>query len=214
MSKKKDEAEAATSILEYLNKQNRPYSAGDIFSNLHGKFGKTAVVKACESLAALGKINEKIYGKQKVYAPKQEQFGDYSENDLKQITEEISKYERDWKDLQGSCKTLEEEFRALKSSLTTQDAATRLKELNENCRKYQEHLKRIKSASNHISPVEKEKIVKKRKTVVQVWKKRKRIASDMMDTILESYPKTKKQFIEDVGIETDEEYNVTVPQGC
>ncbi|CAB3998704.1 Hypothetical predicted protein [Paramuricea clavata] len=82
------------------------------------------------------------------------------------------------------------------------------------CRKYQEHLKRIKSASNHIPPAEKEKIIKNRKTVVQTWKKRKRIASDMMDAILESYPKTKKQFIEDVGIETDEEYNVTVPQIC
>lgn len=215
MSKKKDsEAEAATSILEYLNKQNRPYSAGDIFSNLHGKFGKTAIVKACESLAVAGKINEKVYGKQKVYAPKQAQYGDYSETDLKQIDEEVSKQEKICTGLQSSCKTLEEEFRVLKSSLTTQEATARLAELNENCRKYQEHLKRIKSASNHIPPAEKEKIIKNRKTVVQTWKKRKRIASDMMDAILESYPKTKKQFIEDVGIETDEEYNVTVPQIC
>ena len=28
-------------------------------------------MKTCESLAVAGKINEKVYGKQKVYAPKQ-----------------------------------------------------------------------------------------------------------------------------------------------
>ena len=213
MSKKKEsDAEAATAVLEYLNKQNRPYSAGDIFSNLHGKFGKTAVVKACESLAGAGKINEKIYGKQKVYGAKQAQYQDYSETDMKQIDEEISKQEKIWTELQSSHKASDEEFRTLKSSLTTKEATERLAELNENCRKCQEHLKRIKSASNHIPPAEKEKIIKNRKTVVQTWKKRKRIASDMMDAILESYPKTKKQFIEDVGIETDEEYNVSAPQ--
>ncbi|XP_046847212.1 homologous-pairing protein 2 homolog isoform X3 [Xenia sp. Carnegie-2017] len=193
MSKKKEnEAEAASSILEYLNTQNRPYSAGDIFSNLHGKFGKTIVVKACESLASSGKINEKIYGKQKVYAPKQTQYADYKESDLQQIDEEIKKYEKICTELQRSCKVLEEEYRVLKSSLTTEEAIARLSELNKICQNNQDHLKRIKSESNHISPAEKDKIIKNRKTAVQTWKKRKRI--------------------EDVGIETDEEYNVTVPQ--
>ena len=32
---------AMTAILDYLNKQNRPYSAVDIFNNLHKTYGKT-----------------------------------------------------------------------------------------------------------------------------------------------------------------------------
>ncbi|WAQ94413.1 HOP2-like protein [Mya arenaria] len=64
MSKSKD-SNAPSAVLDYLNKQNRPYSAIDICNNLHKEFGKTAIVKACESLAAEGRIREKVYGKQK-----------------------------------------------------------------------------------------------------------------------------------------------------
>lgn len=212
MSKKTKEDEAAATIVSYLNQQNRPYSAGDIFTNLHGQFGKTAVQKALENLASSDKVNEKVYGKQKVYAPKQAQYDDCNENELKQMDEEISKFEKQWKELQSSCQSLEEKVRALKGSLTTEEATVRLNEATQKICKCQENLKRIKSASNHVSPAEKEKIIKNRREVVQTWKKRKRLASDIMNAILESYPKTKKQFIEDVGIETDEEYNVSIPQ--
>ncbi|XP_053516045.1 homologous-pairing protein 2 homolog isoform X3 [Artibeus jamaicensis] len=36
-------------------------------------------------------------------------------------------------------------------------------------------------------------------------------ASELCDAILEGYPKSKKQFFEEVGIETDEDYNVKLP---
>jgi 26S proteasome regulatory subunit (ATPase 3-interacting protein) len=49
--------------LDYLNKQYRPYSTNDIFQNLHGAIGKTAVNKAIESLSAKGDIITKLFGK-------------------------------------------------------------------------------------------------------------------------------------------------------
>ena len=61
------DAAAAEAVLQYLNAQNRPYSAIDIFNNLHKAHGQTAVKKVLESLAAEGKIVEKTYGKQKVW---------------------------------------------------------------------------------------------------------------------------------------------------
>lgn len=36
-------------------------------------------------------------------------------------------------------------------------------------------------------------------------------ATDMMGAILEGYPKSKKEFLEEVGVETDEDHKVTVP---
>lgn len=36
-------------------------------------------------------------------------------------------------------------------------------------------------------------------------------ATELLDAILEGYPKSKKQFFEEVGIETDEEHNVVLP---
>lgn len=35
--------------------------------------------------------------------------------------------------------------------------------------------------------------------------------TELCDAILEGYPKSKKQFFEEVGIETDEDHNVTLP---
>jgi 26S proteasome regulatory subunit (ATPase 3-interacting protein) len=50
-----------------LQQSNRPFSANDIQTNLNGQIGKTAVVNSLEELANEKKINEKVYGKQKVY---------------------------------------------------------------------------------------------------------------------------------------------------
>ncbi|XP_015282081.1 PREDICTED: homologous-pairing protein 2 homolog [Gekko japonicus] len=36
-------------------------------------------------------------------------------------------------------------------------------------------------------------------------------ATELLDAILEGYPKSKKQFFEEVGIETDEDFHVTLP---
>lgn len=81
------------------------------------------------------------------------------------------------------------------------------------CDKYQERLKNIKSTTKHVTPEEKDKIYKDHKQYVQMWKKRKRLATDILNGILEGYPKPKKQLIEDIGIETDEEYGAVIP-GC
>ena len=89
MSKKSPDS----TVLEYLRQQNRPYSATDIFNNLHKEFGKTAVTKSLESLAAANKIMEKTYGKQKVYAPCQDVFGEFNENDLKNYDVKIKEAE-------------------------------------------------------------------------------------------------------------------------
>lgn len=50
-------------ILDYLNKQYRPYSTNDIIQNLHGEYSKAVVQKTLESLAARGLILSKLFGK-------------------------------------------------------------------------------------------------------------------------------------------------------
>jgi 26S proteasome regulatory subunit (ATPase 3-interacting protein) len=59
-----------TIILEYLMMQNRPYSATDIFNNLHGTVRKNGVSKILSNLHEKGIINGKAYGKQWVFASK------------------------------------------------------------------------------------------------------------------------------------------------
>ncbi|XP_037544691.1 homologous-pairing protein 2 homolog [Nematolebias whitei] len=210
MSKKDN---GASLILSYLNEKNRPYSAQDVFCNLqkqHG-LGKTAVVKAMELLAVEGKIKEKTYGKQKIYFASQDQFKDVNESDLKAMDDQISEVSAELQTLTQSCKQLDAELKELNSSLTTEEMAAETKELKAENSGYKARLEKIKSATNHVTPEEKEKVYKDRDVYVKEWKKRKRLASDMMNAILEGYPKSKKEFLEEVGVETDEDYKAVIP---
>ncbi|KAM4030678.1 homologous-pairing protein 2 homolog [Anomaloglossus baeobatrachus] len=212
MSKSKDAA-ASSLILKYLNDQNRPYSTQDVFSNLqreHG-LGKTAVVKAMEQLAQQGKIKEKVYGKQKIYFADQDQFTNVSDTELKSLDVQISELSSKMQSVQQSCRQLETELKDLNSSMTTDEMMKEMEELTQKCSRHKEKLQKIKSVTNHVTPEEKEKVYSERKQYSKEWRKRKRMATDIFEAILEGYPKSKKQFFEEAGIETDEEHNVTVP---
>ncbi|XP_018557742.1 LOW QUALITY PROTEIN: homologous-pairing protein 2 homolog [Lates calcarifer] len=210
MSKKDN---GASLILAYLNEKNRPYSAQDVFCNLqkqHG-LGKTAVVKAMELLALEGKIKEKTYGKQKIYFADQAQFKDVSDTDLKVMDCQISELSAEAQSLAQSCRQLDTELKELNSSLTTEEMMSEIQQLKDECSGYRARLEKIKSATNHVTPEEKEKVCKEQTVYVKEWKKRKRLASDMVNAILEGYPKSKKEFLDEVGVETDEDCKVAVP---
>uniref|UniRef100_A0A665VP89 Homologous-pairing protein 2 homolog n=1 Tax=Echeneis naucrates TaxID=173247 RepID=A0A665VP89_ECHNA len=184
-------------ILAYLNEKNRPYSAQDVFCNLqkqHG-LGKTAVVRAMEQLATEGRIKEKTYGKQKIYFADQAQFKDVNDADLKAMDCQISELSAEAQSLTHSCRQLDSELKELNSSLTTEEMMSEIRALKEECSRYRARLEKIKSATNHVTPEEKEKVYKERTVYVKEWKKRKRLASDMMNAILEGYPKSKKEFL-------------------
>ncbi|XP_075033486.1 homologous-pairing protein 2 homolog isoform X2 [Mixophyes fleayi] len=195
MSKSKDAA-AGSIILKYLNDQNRPYSSQDVFSNLqrdHG-LGKTAVVKAMELLAQQGKIKEKVYGKQKIYFADQGQFPSVSDSEIKGLDVQITEFTSKVQNAQQSCRQLESELKELNSSMTTEEMMKEMKELKEEYSRHQDKLQKIKSATNHVTPEEKEKVYGERKQFCKEWRKRKRMATDIFDAVLEGYPKSKKQF--------------------
>uniref|UniRef100_E1BEL5 Homologous-pairing protein 2 homolog n=1 Tax=Bos taurus TaxID=9913 RepID=E1BEL5_BOVIN len=200
-------------LLKYLQEQNRPYSAQDVFGNLqreHG-LGKTAVVKALEQLAQQGKIKEKMYGKQKIYFADQDQFDVVSDADLQGLDAKILALTAKVQSLQQSCRHMEAELKELTSALTTPEMQKEIEELKKECAGYRERLKNIKAATNHVTPEEKEQVYKERQKYHKEWRQRKRMATELSDAILEGYPKSKKQFFEEVGIETDEDHNVKLP---
>ncbi|XP_032058610.1 homologous-pairing protein 2 homolog isoform X2 [Aythya fuligula] len=206
-------AGAAAVLLRYLREQNRPYSAQDVFGNLqreHG-LGKAAVVKALEQLAQQGRIREKVYGKQKVYFADQEQLPAASDEELRGLDGEIAALSAQLQALQQGCRQMEAELRELSGSMTTPEMAREVEELRKDCAGYADKLERIKSATNHVTLEEKEKVCSEQRLYCKEWRKRKRMATELLDAILEGYPKSKKQFFEEVGIETDEDHNVTLP---
>lgn len=61
----------------------------DIFNNLHGAVGKTAVVKVLTTLSERGEISFKAYGKQFVYVARQDLLPVPSSEELNAIDDEI-----------------------------------------------------------------------------------------------------------------------------
>ena len=71
---KKDEKEAkltpeqsAALVLDYLRKQNRPYSATDISTNLKNRITKAAAAKLLKDIHERHEIDGRAAGKQLVY---------------------------------------------------------------------------------------------------------------------------------------------------
>ncbi|XP_060066340.1 homologous-pairing protein 2 homolog isoform X1 [Ylistrum balloti] len=211
MSKAKD-AQAVKAVLDYLNRQNRPYSAIDIVNNLHKEFGKTAVVKACEGLTEAGKIKEKVYGKQKVYVADQAQFPDVDDGEIKEMDAQISQLSDLTKVRGDEVRRLDSELKSLNNAISTEEAKKQLAELDKECTACKQKLIKLKEGGHTITPEEKDRIYNSRKVFVKEWRKRKRMANDILNAILEGYPKTKKQLYEDIGVETDEEYKVSPPE--
>ncbi|XP_067332093.1 homologous-pairing protein 2 homolog isoform X2 [Channa argus] len=164
-----------------------------------------------ELLAIEGKIKEKIYGKQKIYFADQAQFKDMNDTDLKAMDCQLSELNTEALSLTQTCRQLDAELKELNNSLTTEEMMSEIQQLKEEYSSYRVRLEKIKSATNHVTPEEKEKVYKEQKVYVKEWKKRKRLASDMINAILEGYPKSKKEFLEEVGVETDEDCKVVVP---
>ena len=199
------------SIQEYLEKQNRPYSAGDIFNNLHKEFGKTAVVKALENLALQKKIIEKIYGKQKVYAPSQDQFGDIKPEELKTLDAKSIDLTEELKKLQSEIKQQEHEINTFSKQMTTQELSESVEKLKNLNMELTQKINKLKSGKFLITKEERQKIFNHSDKMISHWKKRKRMTNDIVDSILEGYPKSKKHLVEETGIETDEEVGVSLP---
>ncbi|XP_059155998.1 homologous-pairing protein 2 homolog isoform X2 [Physella acuta] len=211
MSKTKETA-ANQLVLAYMIKQNRPYSVQDVFQNAGKDLGKTAVMKAMESLASEGKLKEKVYGKQKVYVADQSQYPAVNDAEIRSMDEKISQ-------LQGRIELKQEEIRKLESELhkfnalvSTVDARAQLGQIYPEIEALKAKLGKLKEGRVLISKEDKDKVVKNREKYVKEWRKRKRTASDILNSILEGYPKTKKQLFEEIGVETDEDYNVKPPE--
>ncbi|KAL7641478.1 UNVERIFIED_CONTAM: hypothetical protein RMT77_007349 [Armadillidium vulgare] len=202
MSKKDD---GTVKVLNYMKQQNRPYSVNDIFLNLHKEIGKTAVQKALDSLVENGSLKEKVYGKQKVYVITQDNFPPLEDGKLKELDAKINELTEDLKIKTKEASDLESKKKNIGSSLTTEEAEANIKQIENEIALIKESLSKIQCNGDVVTQQEKERIEFDREKKLKEWKRRKRLAMDILNAILESYPKSKKELFDQIGIETDEE---------
>ncbi|GBP71608.1 Homologous-pairing protein 2 homolog [Eumeta japonica] len=194
---------ANEAVLKYLMETNRPYSCTDVTANLRGAYTKTAVQKALDALSDSGKIKCKVYGKQKVYAAIQSENLD-SENEIEDFDNKLKSCAEILVEKTATLKKAEAELKALLSAPTTSDAKKLISEINTKVETLQKKLDSLRTSTNVVSVDTKNNILDEHIQLCKEYRKRKRIATDIIESIMEGYPKPKKCLIEELGLETDE----------
>lgn len=91
-----------------------------------------------------------------------------------------------------------------KKILTVQEAIDKKNQIISEIEEIKAELEQFEGVKA-VSPEEKVKVEQEYDKYLKEYKNRKRICKNMLDTILENYPKSKKQLFEEIGIETDED---------
>ena len=93
------ESQAKKLIVQYMKQQNRPYSAIQVFDNLHKRIPKSTVEKVLSVLSEQNSSSDgsegpvlrcKDYGKAKIYFYNQMQLPTLSDNEIGKIDAEIA----------------------------------------------------------------------------------------------------------------------------
>ena len=206
------EREAKATVFKYLTNQNRPYSVNDLVANLHNEVPKSLMQKILDGLVEETKISEKVNGKQKAYYVNQKDFPVASEADLLKIDQEAVQAQHQLNELNGRIKVKEDKIKNLNSALTTEDAKEKIEKLKLENSRMNEKLDVLTSDSSKMVDQDTMNEAKKQRVdSVKEWRKRKRMFNDMTEAILDGYPHPKKHLYEEVGVETDQDVGVTMP---
>ena len=74
------DAEAETTIAEWMEKHNRPYSVQNLLDNFQHQLKRTQCMKVCDLLVESSILTCKEYGKAKVYLINQDLFPETSQD--------------------------------------------------------------------------------------------------------------------------------------
>jgi len=187
-------------------KANRPFSANDVFSNLqrHG-VGKSAVEKALDQLVKDNKVFMKLNGKQKIYCVVQPDSTAEDQNEIQSIDEELVKTNEALREVERKYKESEVEVKTLQGTYSTEEAKRKVAEMEKAVSELKSQLDQMsKTSGNVVSLKDRGQVKKEYEKVTKEYRKRKRMCTDILDSILENCPKPKKALFEEIGIETDE----------
>ncbi|XP_017460739.1 PREDICTED: homologous-pairing protein 2 homolog [Rhagoletis zephyria] len=198
----KSTGESTKAVKEYLKKTNRPYSSNDIVNNLQSKFNKATVVKALDALVADSIVCERVNGKQKIYFFNQGNI-QVDHEKLKEMDLLIGQLNSKMSKLKESVDGKEKKKKTLKEHIPMEQLESKIKTIRKETAQSRDKLKSYKERCKNVNPDDQKKVNNAHKTLQTEMRKRKRIASEAIDSMLEHCSKPKKAFLEEVGIECD-----------
>ncbi|KAL5043403.1 hypothetical protein BDW71DRAFT_119646 [Aspergillus fruticulosus] len=164
--------EGSALILDYLRKQNRPYSAIDISTNLHNKVTKTYAVKALRELHQKKEIECRVAGKQTVYHALQEEIDEVGPHTIAAMDREIESLQEQLSGLKENEKKIQGELNSLNAVPLLSELRIEIKKLEREKESLAARLAKAHGdGSAEVSPQEKEKVRKDWK----IWKNQDRV---------------------------------------
>ncbi|KAF9273951.1 PSMC3 interacting protein [Mortierella alpina] len=195
-------------VLDYLVKQNRPYSVTDIVSNLHSAVSKTECQRVMNALVDKDLVTMKLYGKQAIYVARQDTIETATPEQLAAVDSEISSLQTLTAEAKSKNKQLTSELSALKSALTTEQVTARLEQLRSKNEKSKEHLDQLRAGTQLVTAEEKTRVVKEMEKHRKLWIERRRLFKDMFATVTENFPSKPKDLLEELDIDTQDPIDV------
>ncbi|XP_037914158.1 homologous-pairing protein 2 homolog isoform X2 [Hermetia illucens] len=200
-------------LLKFLHDNMRPFSFNDIHERCAKSESRSAVQKAIDSLVSREKVIEKQIGKQKIYFLNQGVDNDDQEvAEISQLEQKVDNLQKSLKEKEERIKKYEIELKQLSSKPSQIDLEIQQDDLKIKVLTLTEKLDLRRASQGNISESDHDikNIQDKYSKMLAEFRKRKRICNNMIDSILEGYPKTKKQLLEDIGVETDEMVNFSL----
>lgn len=194
-------------VFKFLFDHNRPFTVPDIVQGLEQKISKSKIISILIELVSQNRVIEKNCGKQKIYCVTQK-----STLPLKDASNQVFELERQNTTLALQLKDVQKELQEHSAQLKQLEGVLSKQQVIENKQNLEEEImelqKELDSYEGKVIDPEKKKTVEKNYTkITKEYQKRKRLCMDMVNAIYENYPKTKKQLLQEIGVETDEDVN-------
>ncbi|VDO90809.1 unnamed protein product [Haemonchus placei] len=199
MSKSDLEKKAFTKIPEYMLEQNRPYSAIDVFTNLKQEFGKTLVLKVLESCVTSGILKDKVIGKQKIFYANQVLFDEVQILHFQALMfDKLEKYdEAAIADCDSKINSLSEEVKSLTAKY--KDIQSALFKIDN----MKARIAKLETSRDAAAAEDGKRALQAESAISKIVQKRKRLATDMLNAIMENSPLPKRELLDSMGVELD-----------
>uniref|UniRef100_A0A1I8P6E4 Homologous-pairing protein 2 homolog n=1 Tax=Stomoxys calcitrans TaxID=35570 RepID=A0A1I8P6E4_STOCA len=199
-------------VKDFMMQANRPYALNDVVDRCGKELGKAAIQKSLDSLVDKEILVVKTYGKHKIYFPKQNENIMELKKNIHITKQKLAQARQAFNSKENQLSEVETKLRSLSKIKTVTQLEEEKEKLMDDIRVTNEKLRcyEAQEQQNKLTAQDIKQIEKQYANVSTAYRKRKRICTDMLDAIMEGYPKTKKALIADIGVETDEEVGFNV----
>eukprot|EP00906_Rhabdomonas_costata_P034698 RCo048807 len=207
----KDQSQVESWVLDFLNKRNRPYSALNVVDLSGGTIKKAAAEKALATLAEVGKLTCKELKKQKLFMAKQDEVQVLDTGKMDALKTQAQSLGEELAELEKENRNSLQAVQHLESQMTDQELDVAISAMLKSIAEKKKRLDTLKAGSQLVDPAERATAENLYERARQQWKKRKRIAREMVDIIC-GETRSPQEVMQELGIETDEEAKITLEE--